>query len=277
VREGDVLDRCGRAVRAMQEADRKPEPVADGAEPVNVLVDGGMLRIDKRWQEVKVGCVYRGEDGRWHRYTPDFVIRKRPRKGGKPGTGRVLIVEIKSQQFEAATREDEKRFARGDEPITVEGRKAVALRKFERLNPERLRYELIFVRTGLAYDQLDDVRSFVREPETLYGAELDTAKQLCGPILSIHGPRVEKVILFGSRARGDARSDSDFDLLVVVDEIEPAAKEAYLLALYRSLRDTVVVAEPWVVSRAEFEETKMLAGSLAYPAWAEGVVLYERS
>jgi len=57
-----VAEAGPRAVLAMQEADRQPEPVADIDEPVNVLVDGGMLRIDKRWQEVKVGCVYRGED-----------------------------------------------------------------------------------------------------------------------------------------------------------------------------------------------------------------------
>jgi predicted nucleotidyltransferase len=84
------------------------------------------------------------------------------------------------------------------------------------------------------------------------------------------------VVLFGSRARGDARPDSDFDLLVVVDQIDPMDKEPYLLDLYRSLRQTEAVAEPWVVSQKEFEDSKTLVGSLAHPAWAEGVVLYEQ-
>jgi predicted nucleotidyltransferase len=30
----------------------------------------------------------------------------------------------------------------------------------------------------------------------------------------IYGPRLERVVLFGSRARGDARSDSDYDVAV---------------------------------------------------------------
>jgi len=35
------------------------------------------------------------------------------------------------------------------------------------------------------------------------------------------GARLDALWLFGSRARGDARPDSDYDLLVVVDEVSP--------------------------------------------------------
>jgi len=41
---------------------------------------------------------YLGEDGRWHRYTPDFVIRRRD--------GKHLIVEIKSDQHQAEIEAD---------------------------------------------------------------------------------------------------------------------------------------------------------------------------
>ncbi|WP_099211353.1 nucleotidyltransferase family protein [Thermococcus henrietii] len=35
------------------------------------------------------------------------------------------------------------------------------------------------------------------------------------------GDRVEEVIVFGSRARGEAKPESDLDVLVVLDKIEP--------------------------------------------------------
>jgi predicted nucleotidyltransferase len=31
------------------------------------------------------------------------------------------------------------------------------------------------------------------------------------------GPRIEKLVVFGSRARGDERADSDLDILILVD------------------------------------------------------------
>lgn len=35
------------------------------------------------------------------------------------------------------------------------------------------------------------------------------------------GARLERVILFGSRARGESEPDSDYDLLVIVNEADP--------------------------------------------------------
>jgi len=97
---------------------------------------------------------YKGEDGRWHRYTPDFVLRLKD--------GRALIVEIKSAQFEQATRDDLQRAERGEAAVTVEGRKAVALRRWEQLNAGRLRYQIIFASGDtVGYDQTRAARQFV--------------------------------------------------------------------------------------------------------------------
>ena len=97
---------------------------------------------------------YLGEDGKPHRYTPDFIIRKKD--------GKCLIVEIKDARFEASTKEDIGREKRGETAITPEGRKAVALKKWEHLNPDRLKYEILFVREeAIGYDQTKPVRDFV--------------------------------------------------------------------------------------------------------------------
>ena len=51
------------------------------------------------------------------------------------------------------------------------------------------------------------------------------------------GVRVEKVILFGSRARGDYREDSDWDILVVVGRgLEWRARKLLWSRIYRRLR-----------------------------------------
>lgn len=97
---------------------------------------------------------YKGEDDKWHPYTPDFIIRRKD--------GRSLIVEIKDARFENATEEDLRRSKRGEEAITVEGRKAIALQKWEDLNPDRLKYQLIFARSEeIGYDQTKQARDFV--------------------------------------------------------------------------------------------------------------------
>ena len=46
----------------------------------------------------------------------------------------------------------------------------------------------------------------------------------------IYGERIERVVLFGSRARGDAGPDSDFDLAVFLTEIDGFGTEAAKIA-----------------------------------------------
>lgn len=40
------------------------------------------------------------------------------------------------------------------------------------------------------------------------------------------GAHLKQIILFGSRARGDDVPDSDYDCLMVLDEVSPAIKDA---------------------------------------------------
>jgi predicted nucleotidyltransferase len=42
------------------------------------------------------------------------------------------------------------------------------------------------------------------------------------------GGRARRIILFGSRARGDARPESDYDVVIVVDRRTPEVREALL-------------------------------------------------
>jgi uncharacterized protein len=46
----------------------------------------------------------------------------------------------------------------------------------------------------------------------------------------VYGERIERVVLFGSRARGDARPDSDYDMVVFLKDLDGFRKEAGRIA-----------------------------------------------
>jgi uncharacterized protein len=86
----------------------------------------------------------------------------------------------------------------------------------------------------------------------------------------------EKIILFGSQARGDAGPDSDVDLLVVMDVAEGEEREKAIeigVALHgiRMPKD-IIVRRP-----KEFAWRKEYVGTIERPAYREGKVLYARS
>jgi len=43
----------------------------------------------------------------------------------------------------------------------------------------------------------------------------------------LYGDRIERVVLYGSRARGDAREDSDYDVAVFLHDLTDRWKEAH--------------------------------------------------
>ncbi len=85
-----------------------------------------------------------------------------------------------------------------------------------------------------------------------------------------------RVILFGSRARGDAGPDSDVDLLVVMpDGIEDERRVT--VEIRRLLRDMPVAKDVVVTTPEEIERRGDLVGTVLRPALREGKVLYERA
>ena len=55
-------------------------------------------------------------------------------------------------------------------------------------------------------------------------------RRLREELTRLYGDRVQRVLLYGSRARGDAREDSDYDIAVLLDGYDGAIAEVYRLA-----------------------------------------------
>jgi predicted nucleotidyltransferase len=84
----------------------------------------------------------------------------------------------------------------------------------------------------------------------------------------------EKIILFGSHARGDAGPDSDVDLLVVMP-FEGSHREKQI-GLRTELHDLPVAKDIIGTRPEEFAWRKEVPGTMEQPAVNEGRIVYER-
>jgi predicted nucleotidyltransferase len=92
-------------------------------------------------------------------------------------------------------------------------------------------------------------------------------------IVQRFGP--ERVVLFGSHARGTADWESDVDLLVVLRDV--GDKRRTTIEIRRALGDLPISKDIVVTTPAEIADRGELVGSVLRPALREGKVLYERS
>ncbi len=88
------------------------------------------------------------------------------------------------------------------------------------------------------------------------------------------GAKVVKILLFGSRARGTARHDSDWDFLVIVDkEMSFNEKWEIIDAIKLDLAKMGIPNDIIIKSEKEIELIQNDVGRISYYALKEGVEL----
>ena len=85
----------------------------------------------------------------------------------------------------------------------------------------------------------------------------------------------EKIILFGSQARGTADSRSDVDLLVI-SPIKEKRREL-MVEMNRTLTELEYAFDIIILTRDEFERDRKIPGTIGRYVSKEGRVLYEHS
>lgn len=88
----------------------------------------------------------------------------------------------------------------------------------------------------------------------------------------VEGFHPDRIILFGSRARGTAHPGSDVDLLVVMPFVGSRLRLA--VEIRKALRGLGVAKDIVVMTPEEFVARRDIPGTLAYPAAREGQVLH---
>jgi len=84
----------------------------------------------------------------------------------------------------------------------------------------------------------------------------------------------DRIILFGSRARGDARPDSDIDLLIIKDSDQPGYRRAILA--YRALTGMGIPKDIIWRTPAEVQDWSQVPTYITTRALKEGKTLYEK-
>jgi uncharacterized protein len=93
-------------------------------------------------------------------------------------------------------------------------------------------------------------------------------------IIRLINPR--RVILFGSRARGDARENSDWDVMIVVDD-DTRQEQVNWQVMGQVRRGVRAALELIPFRESTFRERQNVQGSLPWRAATEGLVVYERA
>ncbi len=110
-----------------------------------------------------------------------------------------------------------------------------------------------------------------RELPHLSEAEVDSLARIVERLVEAYQP--QRVYFFGSKARGDAGPDSDFDLMVVVPDTAQAERKRSRLG-YEVLWGTGTAADVLVWTQERFETRSHLRASLPGTILREGRLLY---
>ncbi len=84
----------------------------------------------------------------------------------------------------------------------------------------------------------------------------------------------EKIIIFGSYAKGTANEDSDLDILIEFKEVEHKRKLA--IQIRKLLANFPIATDILVMSMDKESEYKQKKWSIYYHALMEGKLIYER-
>jgi len=103
---------------------------------------------------------------------------------------------------------------------------------------------------------------------------LKMIKEITTEAAEKHNIEIDKIILFGSRARRDYSKESDWDILIVTKEkLDWIRRKEFLAHALRKLAKLRIRAEFLIIDKDTLEEYKKWEGFVYYYATTEGIVV----
>lgn len=88
-----------------------------------------------------------------------------------------------------------------------------------------------------------------------------------------YGDKVEKIILFGSYARGEAREDSDIDVLIITKKEDFRLRRGILGLAFDLLFETREYISPKVISKDDYEHLIDIQTSFIKNVIEDGIIV----
>jgi predicted nucleotidyltransferase len=109
--------------------------------------------------------------------------------------------------------------------------------------------------------------------EQLKPEEKKIVREYIDLIRSRFSSRVREIILFGSRARGDSHSESDVDILIVMDTEDKGIKRQLVDLAWDVMSDNdfKVFISPVIFFNSQYNQYKKWNSSFLYNVFKEGI------
>ena len=100
-------------------------------------------------------------------------------------------------------------------------------------------------------------------------------KEVISEVAEKQGLEIDKIILFGSRARGDYKKESDWDILVIIkNSLNRKDYISFYSACIRNLFNSgIKKIDLTIIEKNIFEERKHIINTIASEAAIEGIAL----
>jgi len=103
---------------------------------------------------------------------------------------------------------------------------------------------------------------------------IDRIKEEILKTLNEKGIRIKRIILFGSRARGEATKLSDYDFLIITEKTFPIREKMRIAkAVRKALSEFLIPSDVIINSEEEVEIKKNRIGCITRYAIEEGIVI----